>query len=342
MPQPALPIRSAVRLLALALLVLAAMPGVEARAQAATAATLLPPERESETRVLPVWSNSSGRVEALLLLDPDESRRSANALDRIINPARPDLGLGARLTLDGGSRVQGSMQFETDGLALLCDDRHGLTRALGALGEHCLLAKLGSDDPLLAGSPRGATLGLDWRAAGGEFDLSFGLSWLSFEAHPQPWLGEAGQASPMGNPESLDLISAWARQYDSRQLRLNGLIALGPQARLLLGGDLGHSRLRSLSGTDVEWESAALSLGLGYGNFSGQLTGRLVELPQGTAPWRSLDIGLSWRTPWHGELSVGAKNVLGNPDTSRWPLSDLPPLEDPSARVPYVRYKQDL
>ena len=76
--------------------------------------------------------------------------------------------------------------------------------------------------------------------------------------------------------------------------------------------------------------------------FSGQLTGRLVELPHGASPWRSLDIGLSWRTPWRGELSLGARNVLGRPDTSRWPLADLPAIEDPSERVPYVRYQQDL
>lgn len=298
---------------------------------------------DSDARVLPVWSHSSGRVEALLLLDPVDPSLSGNPLDRVLTPNAPRLGLGARLPLSGGSQLQASLQLETDGLALLCDDRHGLSRALGSLGEHCLLATLGREDPLLSANTQGTRVGLDWRSTGTDVDLSFGLSWLRFEAQPQVWLGGALTASPLtdSGQDSLDLISAWAQRFESQHLRLNSLINLGPQARLLLGGDVGRNRMQTFAGNEVQWESAALSLGLGYGDFSGQLTGRLIELPQGGSPLSSLDIGLSWRMPWRGQLSVGAKNVLGT-DASHWPLAELPASEDPSARVPYVRYQQDL
>lgn len=328
------PSRSWARLLA------AAVACVLAGAAWAQTPAPLAGARDAETRVLPVWSHSSGRFEALLLLDPVDASLSGSALDRVLRARTPTFGLGAQATLESGRRVQGSLQLETDGLALLCDDRNGLSRALVSLGEHCLLAKLGSDDPIATRGAEGARLGFDLQ--GRDVDLSFGLSWLSLQAQPQVWAGASTLARLGGEPNPLDLISAWARRFDSQQLRVDGLFPLGPEARLLFGGDLGRSRLQTLSGQEVEWDSAALSLGLGYGRFSGQLTGRLVELPHGASPWRSLDIGLSWRTPWRGELSLGARNVLGRPDTSRWPLADLPAIEDPSERVPYVRYQQDL
>lgn len=309
----------------------------------ATFASLIAPRFESEPRVLPVWSNASGRVEALLLLDPIEPSVSANALDRVLNAPTSRLGLGGRIRLDNGSQIRSFLQLDSDaGLALLCDGRAGLTGTLGALGEHCLLATLGNDDPLLAGAARGATLGLGWQSPGDHVDLSFGLSWLDLNAASAAWLNplQGGDTAQALLGMELGAIGAWAQRFESQNLRLDGLINLGPQTRMLLGGDLGRSRLLSSDGTPLQWETAALSFGLGYGKFTGQLTGRLVELPRG-GQWNTLDIGLSWRTPWRGQLSVGARNVLGA-DPSNWPLSELPAIEDPSARVPYVRYQQDL
>lgn len=335
--------RRAARVAAAWVLTLASLA---AQAQTLDAAAPHAPRLESEPRVLPVWSNASGRVEALLLLDPIEPGESvsANALDRVLNASTPRLGLGARVRLDNGSQVRSALQLDPDaGLALLCDGRAGLTGTLGALGEHCLLATLGNDDPMLAGAARGASLGLGWQSPGELIDLSFGLSWLELNAPSSvAWLNplQGGATAPGLLGTDLYTIGAWAQRFDSLNLRLDSLINLGPQTRMLLGGDLGRSRLLSPDGTPLEWETAALSFGLGYGKFSGQLTGRLVELPRG-GQWNTLDIGLSWRTPWRGELSVGAKNVLGA-DPSNWPLSELPAIEDPSARVPYVRYQQDL
>jgi hypothetical protein len=327
-------------LASLAGLALAGALCVTGTAAFAQAIDATPPTIDGDTRVLPVWSNASGRVEALLLLDPVDPAFDANALDRVLNAPRLGLGLGTRVRLDSGAQVRGSLQFDADGgLALLCDGG-SLPGAIVSLGEHCLLATLGNEDPLLAGATRGAALGLGWQSPGEFLDLSFGLSWLDYDVRSAPTYGAVHAPTLLG--VGLDTIGAWAQRLESQNLRVDSLINLGPQARMLLGGDLGRSRILAADGTELQWETAELSFGLGFGDFTGQLTGRLIELPRDGQHWNALDIGVSWRTPWRGELSVGARNVLGGGDASRWPLSELPAVEDPSARVPYVRYQQDL
>ena len=51
--------------------------------------------------------------------------------------------------------------------------------------------------------------------------------------------------------------------------------------------------------------------------------------------WTTLDLGVSWRTPWAGVLSVGAQNILSAPVNS-------PRDADGQARTPYIQYRQDL
>lgn len=77
------------------------------------------------------------------------------------------------------------------------------------------------------------------------------------------------------------------------------------------------------------------------GSFGTQVSTRVMEVA-GSSVWGGLDLGLSWRTPWRGKLSFGAKNLV----VSGKPPSYLDP--DRAAdivdqdRVPYVRYEQDL
>lgn len=303
------------------------------------------PLPDVDTRVLPVWSNASGRVEALLLLDAVEPTLSASALDRVLNANAQRPGLGARMQLSNGSQLRTTLNLDTDaGLALLCEGRSGLAGTLGAFGDHCLLATLDHNDPLLQAGAQGARLGLDWESPDQRVDLSFGLSWLQARPQPVALLArlDSGRAASGFLPslDAADGFASWSRALESRSLSLDSLIMLGANSRMLIGGDLGRSRTLSIDGTPLQWETAALTFGFGVGDFSGQLTGRLIELPE-SGHWNTLDIGVSWRTPWRGELSVGARNVLGA-EPSRWPLSELPAVEDSAARVPYVRYQQDL
>jgi hypothetical protein len=63
----------------------------------------------------------------------------------------------------------------------------------------------------------------------------------------------------------------------------------------------------------------------------------VVDTP-GQPKWEAFGLGLTWRTPWSGQLTVGADNVVTrgknpfSPDASG----------DQDGTVPYVRYEQDL
>lgn len=335
---------------------LAAVFGVVGAAGAAELPLLVLPNEgtsgaldSADTRVLPVWSNESGRVEALLLLDSRES--GLNPLDRLLGGDTVAPGLGARLSLADGSRVSTALQFDPDaGLALLCNGSIGLAASLGTFGQDCLLASLGDNDVLLRGTAPGLRFGGDWRSADGGVDLDFGLSWLdtSFsspltgmpDAPTAAWSGIAMPSAPW-NGGFGELVGA---RLDARQLHLGATLNFTPQRWMSLAGNLATQRFTPAgTGLPLHWETATVTLGVGYRGITGQITGRLLELPSRDATWSGLDLGVSWRTPWQAELTVGARNVLGSgPDPRTWPLAELPALEDPAARVPYVRYRQDL
>lgn len=301
---------------------------------------------ETDTQVLPVWNTSSGQIEALLLLSPEPE--PGNPLDRLL-PRRPVLpGVGLGVSLDNGQRLRVSLSPDTNtGLALLCNQGIHVAMSLGALGQQCLLAQVGGgSDTLLPSSRVGASLDANWQSADGGFDLSFGLSWLDspLRGSRPELLGRVGtDAGPALGSILPQLLPVNLGELSQRQLHWKGNLLLGEQRWVSLGGTLGSQQLDSLLGEPMRWDSATVTLGVGFRGLSGRLTGRLIELPAGQGNTSALDLGISWRTPWQGELSFGAQNVLNQtPDTSKWPIAELPALEMPGGRTPYVRYKQDL
>lgn len=300
---------------------------------------------QADSQVLPIWNTRSGRVEALLLLSPEQKPNSP--LERLLSPTPALAGLGLGITMDDGSRLQASLTPETNtGLALLCSQGIHVAMALGGLGEQCLLAEVGTDDDLvrLANRNAGGRLDARWQSAGGGLDLSFGLSWLEGSLQttgPQSFAGP--DTNPIAFPTLPRPLPLGLGELSSRQLHMQGSLALAEQRWLSLGGSIGSQQLDSLLGAPLRWDNATVTLGVGFRGLSGRLTGHLIELPAGQGSFTGLDLGFSWRTPWQGELSFGAKNLLNQtPDTTKWPLPELPALETPGGRTPYVRYKQDL
>ncbi len=296
--------------------------------------------------VVPVWNAHSGQVEALLLLEPENG--AAHALDRVLmrNAKLPGVGLG--ITLSDGSQLRSSLAPEANtGLAMLCSQGIHVAMTLGSLSEQCLLAQVGVGDDLSLPSSRKVGFRLDnqWTSTSGAFDLNFGLSWLQ-----APLQGVATSNDISTLPASRALFSGLPTLMPSslgelnlRQVHWNGVMNLPEHRWISLGGTVGTQTLESFVSAPMRLDSATLSLGVGFRGLSGRLVGRLIELPAGQASYNGLDFGLSWRTPWQGELSFGAQNLLNQkPDTSKWPLTELPALELPSGRTPYVRYKQDL
>ena len=55
--------------------------------------------------------------------------------------------------------------------------------------------------------------------------------------------------------------------------------------------------------------------------------------------WEGLGLGVTWRTPWSGQLTVGAENVVTR---GKNPFSPSNSSGEEDGTVPYVRYEQDL
>ncbi len=315
-------------------------------------------------RVLPVLSQESGRIEALLLLDAPASDAREGALDRVLELSPSAKGGGITLQLGNGQQISTSLSLDAQpGLALLCRGNIGLAAALGALAEQCLLADIGGiADPLLsAGTNRRVALEGGWGSSDSAIDVRFGLSWLDVAYSPDAGAGSALLASSRSSLRGFGVGSLAALSpslplaITSTELSASGRYRFGDQSWLQLAGALSRSLATGPTlGAPLRMDTTALSFDAGYGAFSGRLTGRLIEvppvnlvsaagLPSATSSF-DVDLGVSWRSPWRARLTVGARNLLGNPDVSQWPLSVLPRDIDKSSdtRTPFVRYHQDL
>jgi hypothetical protein len=127
----------------------------------------------------------------------------------------------------------------------------------------------------------------------------------------------------------------------------------GLDGKVRLGEDLGLNwsaatmnarRTDATAGADPGFDQQALSLGLSRGHWSGGVTGRITR-PRpalGSATEiESLDLELTWLTPWQGELRFGAENLLVR-DAERQPAQPQVRPSQVPARTPFVRYRQDF
>ena len=131
---------------------------------------------------------------------------------------------------------------------------------------------------------------------------------------------------------------------EGRDASVSGLWRLAPWGGITLAATIGESQWQVAPGTaPLALDQAAVQIGLAYGPFSGGITGRTMRQPNGIEPlWNGLDIGFAWRTPWRGELSIGAQNLIGRGSSGALPAPATPALDEATARTPYVRYTQDL
>jgi hypothetical protein len=132
----------------------------------------------------------------------------------------------------------------------------------------------------------------------------------------------------------------------STQLNARGRLALDAGSGIDLGASVGRVRLLpgnllGINGLDQK----ALSFGVDHGSVSGTLIGRTLQpdagIPGAYAPdrrWSSIDLGVTWRLPWQGSLSVGTQNLW----TSGSPANTPAGPEPDQSRTPYVQYHQDL
>ena len=192
-----------------------------------------------------------------------------------------------------------------------------------------------------------------YRADGLLIDL--GMNWLQHDRGVGGLLlvvPDVERGSLMGIP------SQWIESLD--RINASGSMSLGDTgAHLDMGASLGRVRLLPgrvslrpegpglFSGFQNDFETIdqkALSLGLGKGPVSGTLVGRLMQpgggtLDRGSAQWSAIDLGITVRLPWEGELSLGAQNLWSSGDKSKLPSKEGDPVQ---SRIPYIQYHQEL
>ncbi len=282
-----------------ALLALGVAADVHAQSRAAAS---------EQQAVLPIWNNTSGRLEALLVLEPTEEG-GAQA--------------GARWRF-GGNRLDAAFGLDTgDSLGLLCDYRGAMTHALGTLANNCALASLDLD-----GDAEDARRGVA-SAALSRDGSRIGVSVGETRGHLPAWLtsGRAGAGSS---------------DFDSNDLTVFAQKNISDQGYVSIAGTVAKARLIPYAQAPLDladrWDSKSLTVGGGYGRFGASIIGQVIDSP-GQPRWEGLGVGLTWRTPWSGQLTVGADNIVTR---GRNPFALRGENGEDEGTVPYVRYEQDL
>lgn len=197
-----------------------------------------------------------------------------------------------------------------ESLALLCDS--GTTpQSIRNLSNGCMLGSLGGNGR----HGMGASVQKNGNRVG--FNLGKGNS---------------------GLPEWLTPLSGKVQQNDmalfaERTIGRNGVVSIAgttASARLVPANEMPLLADR--------WNTQSLSVGGGVGNVRANVFGRIVSVP-GQPKFEGFGLGVTWRTPWSGQLSVGAENIVTKGSN---PFSVPGKDSKEEGTVPYVRYQQDL
>lgn len=268
-------------------------------AAAGAHAQTLPGKRDQA--VLPVWNQSSGKIEALLLLEP--------------------AGPGAAHGFDGNALDAAFGIDAGNSLGVFCDRKSGLASALGNLANNCMLASFEDQAGSRASGSAAFRTGDNTR---------LGLSAGSGSGTLPAWLANPGNRGTAATVDVNDL-TVFAQHNIGRE----GMVSIaGTVAKATL---VTPAEATSLGIGDT-WTSRSLAVGGGYGRFSANIVGHVVETP-GQPKWEGLGLGLTWRTPWSGQLTVGADNLVTK---GRNPFAPSINGRDDEGTVPYIRYEQDL
>ncbi|MFT3791288.1 MAG: hypothetical protein QM741_09435 [Rudaea sp.] len=292
-----------------------------------------------DARTLPLWGTPDGRILTLV---------AASGNQDPLLPMSPQIGSEWRL-IDVTHLVSG-------GLLMRLGDN---ANAYATLGRGSLPLPLA--DGCVASAPCMAPgaiahggevrLGTNWLAADNfELGLSYDLAWLRRDNVAPTLSGDRYAA--LGGPLPLGLSGYSLLDAQNAQISALGRFRLDDDQSLNLGASLGRIQL-SVPGTATPLTSlnqAAVSFGVQYGSFGGDLTGHVLSpadpLGSNLAGSRvtGLDLGISWRTPWSGMFRFGTQNLWSSGNNLSYPGNGpvSRELESSQARVPYVQYHQDL
>lgn len=311
--------------LALALAAALALPSARVVAQAMDTAPAAPGSPHTSSMPVPVWNRDSGELQAVLWIDT--STLSGNDIG---TPA-----LGTRWSRRDGS-LSGSLAARIEPrYGLLCgstDDSAGA----GTLDDNCLVAQLARPAALTNGQ---LTAQVGTRIGRSE--------WTGFSSIRRSSTDSLlpGTSLTLATPELAPLSGLPGVGFEQNDLGIVGDLKIGEQGWIRLGGSVARARLLPansmlIGGVAPRWNSRTLSVGGGYGAIGGEVVGRVVRVPGAQESYGTLGLGLTWRTPWAGRLTVGAQNLMSTGENPVAPRAEVDERDE--GRVPYVRYQQDL
>lgn len=198
-----------------------------------------------------------------------------------------------------------------------------------------------------------------WSSTGMEFNVSLGLSQASYSSssqygafhHPlsvsplsladSPFL-----FLPIGNKALFGLAGLSTLQNGrSTLMETHGEWQFNPMTRFTVDAGVAHTQLSLADyGVAADYNQAAFKLGISRGALSGNLIGRTISPIDSllNKRWNSIDLGVTWRTPWQGELIFGTQNLWSTDQLPHYLSNSMDNVKAPSGRTPYVQYHQDL
>ena len=304
------------------------------------------PQSGNSDQVVPLWASPDGRLLAIVAL-------SSNAGAPALPPSPAFGGLSDFRIVDATDLFSAGLRMRL-GQGLHADV------TLGQISSTPLSYGLAAQSDCMTGNCWGnsrgaarltatsANIGLGWSPALGEgLDLSFGLSWLDGGSTQLPVLSQTAMGALPIDLSMVDVPGIGSYKLNSaRRLKARGAWQLGHGSVIDLTAALGRVQLSpflsGLAASGLDLDQASLGLGLANGSVRGSIVGRVTSVDEpgiaGSRRWSGLDLGVSWRTPWRGEVTVGAQNLWSAPLDSSAPRD----LDASQARTPYVQYRQDL
>jgi hypothetical protein len=269
---------------------------------------------------------------------PQPYALGAQATAGIAGAVAINLGSGNQVALGGERRVW--LSAANPGAAPPWCDGLSPLMSMSGLPNDCLAPSAGSDPfPRLTRDQAILSMSTPALELGLTYGVSEGTPWEARGTPSALWMADD---RALFDPGSRLL---WIGTGPGQDLALTGTWRIAPNAALDVGAGVGQWSVYPTPGAlPLEFDQAALRLGMSYGAFSGGIIGRVVRPAGGTAQgqFSGLDLAVSWRTPWEGELSFGARNLLSRGSDSLLPDPSAATLDEATARTPYVRYRQDL
>lgn len=293
------------------------------------------------TPVLPIWSGSNGHLLAVVALPPAWVNALVDPTPGYAGPSTWRLA-GTTLAGAGGLRWQTNSGLHTD-LML------GQYLDLAAMPAACDANGCDAAAPRWSPTTLTGLLGMGWSSADDSLDVSYGLSWL----HAQDGFAAPGNsmfgtvlvpmlASPDALHYSLDSetsLYARGRWRFEQGPALDVAASYGRGHLSALGSPLAGVTSINAAAPGIDLDQLSLSLGLDAGSLRGAIVGHVLSSDDpafANKRWTTLDLGVSWRTPWRGELSIGAQNLWSAPTNT------VRDTDSSQVRTPYIQYRQDL